>query len=345
MTSSGHTSGAAIKRVSFRSGPVPLGRRALMAGLAGGMLAALAGSTRDPWRLARPLDGSFIQPWRDDLALSGTQWAERVADARRLGCRHLILQWTRHGTDYAFDADAVVRLLDFVLAAGCRLAVGLPYDPEYWAVLEGRSARIRADFLDAAAAGCRTFMDAAPFAGHPAFAGWYIPYEIDQASWAKPEDIAALAAFLTVLRRAGGETPMAVSCFHSRNDPRRTLLDLWRTLPADLGLRLMVQDGVGVFGLSNYRLLAPFFAHLRASGHPFDVVVELFAQKPSDRLEPGGFAADAADFVRIAAQLDLAASSGADHLIAFALHPYMTGPAPGAGHLAAAYERALAMSQ
>lgn len=322
-----------------------MGRRTLMAGLAGGMLAMLAGSTRDPWRLSRPLDGSFIQPWKDDLALSGTQWAERVADARRLGCRHLVLQWTRHGADYAFDADAVVRLLDFVLAAGCRLQVGLPYDSDYWAVLEGRGTRSRAEMLEAAAAACASFIAASPFAGHPAFAGWYIPYEIDQASWSASADVDALAGFLSRLRTAGGAAPMSISCFHSHNDPKRTLLDLWQALPQNLDLRLMIQDGVGAFGLSNYRLLAPFFAHLRASGHPFDVVVELFAQKSTDQLEPGAFAADAASILRLATQLDLAAASGAEHLIAFAVHPYMTGSAPGAGHLLAAYDHALAASQ
>ncbi len=316
-----------------------------MAGLAGGLLLCLAGSARDPWRLARPLDGSFIQPWRDDLSLSSTKWAERVADARRLGCPDLILQWTRHGSDYTLDGDLLVRLLDFVLAAGCRLQLGLPYDPDYWAVLEGRGARTRAALLAAASEECKRFMAAAPFAGHPAFAGWYMPYELDQASWAKPEDVAALVAFLRDVRQAGGDTPMAFSCFHSRNDPGRTLLDLWRALPPDLGLRPMIQDGVGVFGLSNYRLLAPLFAHLRAFGIPFDVVVELFAQKPADHLEPGAFAADAAPFARLSAQLDLAAASGAEHLIAFALHPYMTGPAPGAGQLLASYGRALALDQ
>ncbi|MEW6255742.1 MAG: DUF4434 domain-containing protein [Pseudomonadota bacterium] len=322
-----------------------LGRRAALGGLAAGLLAMLAGSSRDPWRLARPLDGSFVQPWRDDLALSGTQWAERVADARQLGCRHLVLQWTRHGTDYALDADLIIRLMDFVLAAGCRLEVGLPYEADYWHVLEERASRGRLALLEAAAHACEAFMAAAPFAGHPAFAGWYIPYEIDQASWVRTQDVAALAFFLQRLKAASGSQPLSISCFHSRNDPSRSLLDLWQALPAMLDLRLLVQDGVGVFGLDNYRLLAPVFAHLRARGRPFDVVVEVFDQKANDPLEPGAFVADAARFTRIAAQLELAAASGADRLIAFALHPYMTGPAPGAAHLRAAYERAMILSQ
>lgn len=345
MTFPEHRTRSAITSASSPPASRALGRRTLLGGVAGGLLLCLAGSARDPWRLARPLDGSFIQPWRDDLLLSNTQWAERVADARRLGCPDLILQWTRHGADYALDGDLLARLLDFVLAAGCRLRVGLPYDPAYWAVLEGHDGRARDAFLATAAEECRRFMDAAPFAGHPAFAGWYVPYELDQASWARPEDVAALVGFLRAVRQAGGTVPMAVSCFHSRNDPGRTLLDLWRALPQDLGLRPLVQDGVGVFGLSNYRLLAPLFAHLRASGVPFDVVVELFAQKPTDHLQPGAFAADAAPFTRLSAQLDLAAASGAEHLVAFALHPYMTGPAPGAGQLLASYERALALDR
>lgn len=320
---------------------MPVGRRAILAAAAFGTLALLSRSARDPWRLAGRLDGTFIQPWRDDLALSGAQWAQKVADARALGCPSLILQWTAHGADYALDANLIVRLMDLALAAGCRLQVGLPYDPDYWAVLEGRSPRARPAFLDAAAAQIARFLEAAPFAGHPAFAGWYIPYELDQASWARPADRALLIAFLARLRLAGGTSPMSISCFHSANAPDHTLVDLWQAVPADLALRPLVQDGVGVFGLANYRHLAPLFAHFRATGRAFDMVVELFAQKHTDALEPGAFAADAADFVRLSAQLDLATASGAQHLIAFALHPYMTGPASGARALRTAYARAL----
>lgn len=317
------------------------GRRAILAAAAFGTLALLSRSSRDPWRLAGRLDGSFIQPWRDDLALSGTAWAQRVADARALGCRTLILQWTRHGSDYALDANLILRLMDLALAAGCRLQVGLPYDPDYWPVLEGRSPRPRRAFLNDATNEAGRFLEAAPFAGHPAFAGWYIPYELDQASWARPEEIALLGAFLTRLRQAGGTSHMAVSCFHSANAPGRTLVDLWQALPTDIALRPLVQDGVGVFGLTNYRHLDPLFAYFRTTGRAFDVVVELFAQKRSDLLEPGAFAADAADYVRLAAQLDRAVASGAEHLIAFALHPYMTGPASGAAALRAAYAQAI----
>ncbi len=320
--------------------PRPVGRRAILAAAAFGTLALLSRTTRDPSHPAGRLDGTFIQPWRDDLTLSTTQWAQRVADARMLGCRSLILQWTSHGTDYALDATLIFQLLDLALAAGCRLQVGLPYDPAYWPVLEGRGDSSRAAFLEGAAARAVAFLQAAPFAAHPAFAGWYIPYELDQASWARPEEMALLVPFLRRLRQAGGASPMAISCFHSANAPGRTLVDLWQGLPADLNLRPLVQDGVGVFGLANYRHLAPLFAHFRAMGRPFDLVVELFAQKPTDLLEPGAFAADAADAVRLAAQLDLAAASGAVHRIAFALHPYMTGPAPGAAALRAAYARA-----
>lgn len=317
------------------------GRRAILAAAAFGTLALLSRSARDPWRLSGRLDGTFIQPWRDDLALSSTQWAQRVADARALHCRTLILQWTGHGADYRLDADLIIRLMDLALAAGCRVQVGLPYDPDYWAVLEGKSPRTRPAFLEEAAAEAIGFLAAAPFASHPAFAGWYIPYELDQASWARPEELTLLAAFLARLRQAGGASPMAISCFHSANAPGRSLVSLWQALPADLALRPLVQDGVGVFGLTNYRHLLPLFAHFRATGRAFDVVVELFAQKPSDLLEPGAFAADAASFVRLAAQLDVAATSGAEHLIAFALQPYMTGPAPGAAALRSAYARAL----
>jgi len=320
----------------------------VLQGLLWGAALSLTAST--PWvgRLPARLGGSFLQPWRDDLALPRTAWAERIARARLLGCPHIVLQWTRHGADYALTEALVLDLLDLCHAAGCALTVGLPYDPRYWAVLEGKTAIGRAEFLAGVEQECAQWLATAPYAAHPAFRGWYVPYELDQYSWHTPEQIALLTDFLSRLMTRLAPSPVAISTFQSGVPGPGSLARLWEAILDKVTIRPMVQDGVGVFGMANYRHLEPLFASLRARGTAFDVVVEVFAQHANEHLA-APFTAEAAPAVRVQAQLAAASATGADSLLAFALVPYMMSPAPhttaagapGAAALARAYAAGL----
>ncbi|WP_051357240.1 DUF4434 domain-containing protein [Azorhizobium doebereinerae] len=299
----------------------------------------LSASSLAPLYLPRKLNGTFLQVWKSDLDLPPTVWAERLRLFGALQCRDLILQWVSFGEKYAMSGALLADVLDFALAAGLKVTLGLPYDGGYWkAMTQGDRAAFMARAADQGVA----FLGADTHAGHPAFAGYYIPYEIDQYSWQHASERDILIRYLRRVNAARGAAPLAISTFHSALPTAATLEDLWSAVLPEVPLRLMVQDGVGVFGMGNYAHLEPLFAMLRRKDATFDVIVELFTEKPSGKTDGTTFAADSTTMSRLQAQMIQASGSGAERLIAFAVHPYMTDGTRGAAELRQAYARALA---
>ncbi len=199
-----------------------------------------------------------------------------------------------------------------------RVTFGLPYDGGYWQMLASGDRAKRAAFLDRVGTEGVAFLEAARHSNHPAFAGYYIPYEIDQYSWADPADRDLLAGYLRRISTAArGPGVLSISTFRSGIPTTATLEGLWERILTSVPLKVMVQDGVGVFGMANYDRLAPLFATLRRRGADFDVIVELFTEKPSGRTDGTTFAADPATIGRLQAQLAVAAGTGARRLIGF----------------------------
>lgn len=317
-------------------------RRAVLVGIGAGAALTLAASAPRADRLPRRLDGSFLQVWKDDLALPRTRWAERLRQLKALGCQSLVLQWTAFGAAYAMSDPLLDDVMDLALAAGLRVRVGLPYQEGYWPMLAATDVMVRsAYFMRATEAGTR-IIEGSRLSAHPAFSGWYVPYEIEQVNWADAERRAILVRYLSALAKANGPgIPLAISTFRSALPGPQTLVDLWRMILDAVSLRLMVQDGVGVQGMGNYRHLAPLFALLRQRGTAFDTVVELFREIASAQTDGTTFSAVPATMVRLRAQLAAAADTGAQSLIGFAIHPYMTDGSPAANQLRMAYTRAL----
>ncbi|OYX67597.1 MAG: hypothetical protein B7Y95_22715, partial [Rhizobiales bacterium 32-66-11] len=104
-------------------------------------------------------------------------------------------------------------------------------------------------------------------------------------------------------------------------------------------IRLMVQDGVGVYGMVNYERLAPLFALLKQRNAAFDLVLEVFTQLPG--ASPEDLRLVPAEFERVQAQLEAAGRIAPTRILAFAVYPYMAGADPKAKALGAAYERAV----
>ncbi len=327
---------------SFNPGLSSPTRRGLMWAVAGcGVLALTSSGPFQRW-LPRRLDGTFLQAWKSDLDLPRSAWAERIHLFATLDCRHLILQWVSFGQEYGLSDPLLLDILDFALAAGVRVTFGLPYDGGYWQMLASGDRAKRAAFLDRVGTEGVAFLEAARHSNHPAFAGYYIPYEIDQYSWADPADRDLLAGYLRRISTAArGPGVLSISTFRSGIPTTATLEGLWERILTSVPLKVMVQDGVGVFGMANYARLAPLFATLRRRGADFDVIVELFTEKPSGRTDGTTFAADPATIGRLQAQLAVAAGTGARRLIGFAVHPYMTDGMPGAADLRRNYLRAL----
>lgn len=309
------------------------GRRRLLLGLAAAGLAGIPGCSP-----VSTLQGSFLQLWRSHLDWTPAQWRERFEQTRRLGCRDLVIQWVGLEGGQSWRApDALVALLfDEAQRCGMTVELGLPYDERWWKVLAAPDTQTLPQFLQASSEHGVAYMQSAAWSRHPAFRGWYIPYELEQYNWGTPERQALLIPWLESFASAAEEAP-AISTYYSQLPSAGSLADLWRVILDGVAVRPMVQDGIGVAGMKNYAALEPLRKLLRQRGTPFDLIVELFEEIPSDKTDGSTFNARAADFPRVRAQLRRARSYGAQRVLAFAVDPWLIGDTLEAQQLLASW--------
>ncbi len=297
--------------------------------------------------LPSPFTATFFQPWKDHAAQPAERWIAQIEEMRRLGCRRIVLQWV--GTNKADDRwqisdDRIKMILDRCQEANISLQIGLPYDADWWDILQfdNTSASIAA-YLDACSRDCIEYIARTPWPGHPAFSGWYIPYEIEQHSWSTIPRRAMLIPWLGKISEAClGTYPKrspGISTYVSAVSSIDQLPSLWDRILAEVPLHPMIQDGVGVSGLSHYQLLAPLRQLLVDRGVAFDLIIELFEQT-SSRTGNEPFSAHSATYGRVRRQLEIADTYGAESLVAFAVDPWMLGSSPSARKLHAAWRAA-----
>ncbi|WP_022981210.1 DUF4434 domain-containing protein [Ideonella sp. B508-1] len=285
------------------------------------------------------VDGTFLQPWRSHEALSAEDWRQRLGLMRELGCRELVVQWTGlygAANDWMLPPALLTLLFDEAARQGVGIRLGLPYDERWWTTLAAPQPGALQAFLDQTRERSLAAMRSDPWSRHAAFLGWYLPYEIDQYNWAAPERRRMLCAWLQTLaaeptRR--GQSRLAVSTFFSRLQTTGSLDGLWAEILDVAPLRPMLQDGVGVAGMGNYAGLEPLRRLLRQRGVAFDLIVELFEQLPPEPGRPEAFRARAATMQRVRAQLAVAHSYGAEHVLAYAFDPWLQGDTPEARQL------------
>lgn len=274
--------------------------------------------------------GTFLQPWARHLDWTAEQWEELLDALAVLGCEEIVFQWCRYDDiDYA---PLATRLLGLARARGMRLLIGLPYSSQWWKRIGADAAQA----LEEVAAGARSFADsgeARRWRRHGAFAGWYLPQEIDDDHWFAPARRRLLAAALDGM--AGPFRPLAASGFTNRAHPAAELAAFWGELAARRRLaRVLFQDGIGAGKMT----LAAWPAYLEALrsrlGRRLDVVVEIFESRPTE----AGFEAVPAPQDRIRRQAELARRVTRRAPLCFSLPDYAT---PQAGPAAAELYRAL----
>ncbi|QGZ65776.1 DUF4434 domain-containing protein [Paraburkholderia acidisoli] len=304
------------------------------------------------------LAGTFVQLWREHLDWSREQWQSRLAATRKFGCTTIFVQWVAIDTqnssenhDWAASDTLLQGLLDDCAQLGITVHLGLPYDDRWWQVIGAADVNALDAFLASTAARATAWMRAAAWPRHRAFGGWYVPYEIEQYSWADAARAQRLATWLHTLAEVAKATSTrapTLSTYHSRlaaPHANATLDGLWRTLLAHADVHPMIQDGAGAEGLGAYTALQPLHDLFVAQGVPFDLIVELFENVAPHGAPPqngnAGFAARAATYARVQAQWKIARDYGAQRVVAFALDPYVIGDAPGAHALRDAWRSAL----
>lgn len=231
---------------------------------------------------------------------------------------------------------AVDLVLELAERHGQRVWLGLAHDAGWWAGIDrARPANEVEVFLArrrlANLAVARAL--AARAARTPAFAGWYVPDEVDDKNWLGEERGSLLATYLTQLadglRELVPGAPVAVSGFAQGWATPEQLAHLWSAAASRAGLSLvLLQDGVGVRKLTLEDLevyLPPLRAALAGTTARLGVVVELFTERTGEGgAEAKTFVAVPAPLERIERQLAVARRFATGPLVAFSAPDYMS---------------------
>lgn len=220
----------------------------------------------------------FYQPQSRDARWSAAQWQAIWRASRAAGVDRLIVQWTSHGDEDFGGASGWLRAsLAQAAAAGLQLVVGLHHDPDYfrrsadaadldlyWQRLLAESARQHARLRD----------------WQLPVAGWYLPAELDDRTFADPARRAQLTARLGTFA-ARLERPLHLSAF-SAGQLTPAAYAAWLDGLRQAGLQPWWQDGAGTAALpagarAAYRDALPCavgviheaFRQTSAAGQPF----------------------------------------------------------------------------
>ncbi|QIL82150.1 DUF4434 domain-containing protein [Diaphorobacter sp. HDW4A] len=273
--------------------------------------------------------GSFLQPWQEHMDWTNARWRNVLSGMKDLGCDSLFLQWVGIEGESLDKWDArgrmLQRLMDEAAKLGMGVHIGLPYNENWWAVIAQSDADV-ANYLQNIAANSIAYMRSVTWPKHPAFAGWYIPYELEQydfgRSQARLEMVAGwLKQLSDVAIETSGREP-SVSTYYSVMGTPEQLATMWSYILDRVILRPMIQDGVGVHGMKNYANLEPLHQMLLKRGANFDLIVELFEMKQGAANVVGEFDAQTAGLERLRSQWNVAQAYGSKRVVAFALEPW-----------------------
>lgn len=254
-----------------------------------------AGQPAAPDCAALRFGATLLQPTRELAGKKPQEWLEAFHALRRTGIEEVVLQWTSFG-DLDFYAgrpgarEAMPVLPHLARAArdaGLRLWVGLHHDQLWWNLAQ-RSAEERGAYLARRLADLQARVPALRQAlgdlPQAAFAGWYIPDEIDDGTWAAPAFEAVLVRYLGATRRLLAHDhprrPVAVSAFANGAQTAEGYAAQWRRVAEAGGIgRLLLQDGIGAGKrtAAEARGTAAAIARaLRGSQVQFGVITEFF---------------------------------------------------------------------
>jgi hypothetical protein len=294
---------------------------------------------------------TFIQIWDRHADWPEQTWDTLCADLAKMGVREIILQWTlitepaffwRLTPDRRMDVpnDRVdpAPVVDLIVEAARRhnlvVRFGLSENPAWWEKIKNEAGlvevflnRLLQDQLSLA----RTLIER--YGEEPIFAGFYIPQEIDDATWIDAERLSRLSSHLARLadglRELSPEVEISVSCFAvGRNDPIGFAALMAALANSGNITEVLYQDGLGTERLlpsESAAYLEALATSMPRTGPRLRVIVETFAP-----------AADSLGFVpapmeRIAIQLRQAQHFAGDDIVAFSIPDYLH---PVAGHQA-----------
>lgn len=214
----------------------------------------------------KTIEGTFLQFWASMREIDAAGWA-RELDAMRTAKIHLlVVQWVQSDGYNLFEPpDPFPLLLDLARQRGMRVLFGLRHDSRWWR--ECTDAEYLRQEGEASIALARQVHHR--YGRHPAFAGFYIPYELWDGAFTE----AQIARFRDLLQRVGsacrqlapGKQVLLAPFFTATLSPARfeaLWLQLLQHRPVDV---VALQDGVGARGWDEQieQRLPPYFAAMR----------------------------------------------------------------------------------
>lgn len=305
------------------------------------LLAAVLLSCRGPdLRAADPsarLNSTCLQLSLQHKNWTDSQWSELFEYFRLLQLSEVIVQWTVYddivfyGSPVEKSDSPLTKILAAASGSGLNVWVGLYLDSGYWSrVANGQATSAYLSGLRLRSLAIAR--DLTPFMKQQAaFAGWYLPEEIDDLNWQTTESRKELLRHLGLLSGSLHElTPgagIAISTFSNAQVSPAQFRNFWADAFHDTVLStVLLQDGIGVhkLELNEFPLYADALAEVtRSAGRSFGIVVELFQQTGGLPLDTGPFRASPASWERVRAQLDIA-NRFTTRVVGFSVPEYMT---------------------
>lgn len=320
-------------------------------------LACLAGPVAALAQTPR-FTGTFVQISADKADWDLARWTALFASLRAVGIDEIVVQWSVDGevplyasTQFpAAPRNVLPAVLEAAGGQGLRVVLGLVHDPAYWARIEREPKLVRVYFRRLCAHSLAVAGElAALVRGNPAFAGFYIPQEIDDRNWLDPARNTVLTEYLgdltTGLHAVAPDVPVAISGFSNAFADPDLLRQFWESLLGTTGIdRVLFQDGIGVAKLHHGEaglFLAAVSRAAQAKGRVYTPVVETFTQVDGPPQNDKPFRAVPAPLDRLQRQLRVAGAAPHTGIVAFSLPEYCSPfGGPEAAALYAAYKQA-----
>ena len=285
------------------------------------------------------LKGTFLQPTKAQIARPAAEWQQLFDELRAIGINTLFLQWTVLDRKPLFQTarheatnPPLASILDLAARSGIRVWIGLAMDSSYWEEIKQTPELLRPYFR-------RRLQDLAGFlddlnttTAGAAFAGWYIPDEIDDRTWLDSGKRSILKKYLAetvaLLKARRPGSKVAISGFSNSFADPDLLASFWADVIRASGIDLLLfQDGVGE-GKVALEDIGLYYTALdravRSVGAQMGAVVELFSLMPDGRRQP-------AMIGRIRAQIAVANRLTSFPAVAFSIPDYMSSSRGAAG--------------
>jgi hypothetical protein len=322
---------------------------ALLAGAASAACCADGGQAR-----AGCLQGSFIQLVDANKSWSQAQWQQLFAEMRKLGLRHIVLQWSVID-DQAFYRSRSFRstpepvlewIMELAEKSGMQVMLGLSHQSKHWQMVDDKDARqgYLAQQIERVARTAGELVAGA--AKSRAFAGWYLSEEVDDINWVDDAANEWLRSYLfqatSLLKTITPGAPIGISTFANEKTPPKNLERFWKRLLERVPALDVVyfQDGIGVHKLGLDKLPEYYEAMARATASQkkeLRPVIELFEQTSGAPINQEPFAARPAPLERIFRQLEVAdGAARASQHVSFSVPEYLS--TLGGDAAAAAFE-------